>query len=211
MLRAIVFLALSVATPYLVNAAEPGYFEVAGVAPGDVLNIRMEPAADSQQIGSFDPGTGRIEVLEIVTTRGTEWGRVHASDADGWVSMKFLEPAKVKLIGNTSLPEGLRCGGTEPFWSADLNGGSIDFAPMEGKARKLPLAFSVTAIGRNNRFALAASDGARRMTLVIGEDGQCSDGMSDRKFRWRADLLIEDPADPELPASYEGCCRLTAN
>jgi uncharacterized membrane protein len=208
MLRALVFLALLIAMQNLANAAAPGYFKVTGVAPGDVLNIRLEPGADSQQIGSFEPGTDRIEVLEVVTTRGSEWGRVHASDTDGWVSMRFLEPVEVKLVGNTNLPEGLRCGGTEPFWSADLSEGSIDFSPMEGAARKLPLAFSVTAIGRNNRFALAASDGARRMTLVVGEDGQCSDGMSDRQFRWRADLLMENPADSELPTAYEGCCSL---
>lgn len=208
MLRLIFALVVLLSATKLSLAEDPAYFQVTGVGSADVLNIRSEPSAGSQQIGSFQPGAWPIEVLEVQEINGAKWGRVHARELDGWVSMRFLAPVKVEYIANTKLPLGLNCGGTEPFWNVDFAEKKVTFEPMGAESLDLPLEVSTTARGRNHRFAVIAVDRGKRLTAMISRGEQCSDGMSDRNFSWRADIIVEDPTNTEMPASYEGCCSL---
>ncbi|MCG6857582.1 MAG: SH3 domain-containing protein [Salaquimonas sp.] len=185
-------------------AAEPGIYRVSGIAAGDVLNIREQPGADAPIADSLAPGAHRVEVLEVRTVDSTEWGRILDADANGWVAMRFLVPEAVQTIPGTQIPVGLKCGGTEPFWDVKLGTGGIEFSAIAANSISLPVTVATTAIGRNNRFALVASEGNRRMTAVLAKGETCSDGMSDRDYGWRVDLLIEGDA----ARSYEGCCRL---
>ncbi len=191
-----------------VVAAEPAYFRVTGVDASDVLNIRAEPNASSQQIGSFEHDAGPIEVLEVRDVNGREWGRVHYFESDGWVSMRYLAPVNIATVANTKLPLGLSCGGTEPFWNLVFQESEVEFSQMGTQLGTLPLQLTTTARGRNHRFAVVAADQGRRMTAFVSRGEQCSDGMSDRNYGWRIDLLIEDPDNTDLAGSYEGCCRL---
>ncbi len=206
-MRVVIALMLFIAGMAVSNAAEPGYYRVVGVANGDILNIRTEANATSEVIGSFNPGAGPVDVQEVVEAQGQAWGRVHASDGDGFVSMKFLEPISVSMVGTTDVPDGLTCGGTEPFWNATItNQKGLAFATMDGESFDLPLRTSQAAIGRNHRFAVVAGKDQSRATAMLGRNEQCSDGMSDRNFSWRIDLLVE--RDGNAPELYEGCCSL---
>lgn len=100
-------------------AAEPGYFRVTGVKAGDVLNIRAEPKPAAEAVGELAPGAGPVEILEVETSGGSEWGRMVAGDTNGWVAMRFLEPVELETVGDTSIPDGLSCGGSEPFWGSN--------------------------------------------------------------------------------------------
>jgi uncharacterized membrane protein len=193
----------------LVHAAEPGFYAVTGVAAGDVLNIRAEADPGAPVVDSLAPDARPVEVLETITKGGSEWGRVLAGDGNGWVAMRFLEPVEVPVLAGTDLPEGLSCGGTEPFWGLRItSAGGLVFAPMEGPETALPLEKATNAIGRNTRFAVLARSGAVSARALLARFESCSDGMSDREFGWRIDLLLEKPGDANYPQLYEGCCRL---
>lgn len=208
MIRSLILLVFLLSATKLSGAGDPAYFQVTGVSSADVLNIRAEPNASSQQVGSFQPEAGPVEVLETREINGGNWGRVHAMELDGWVSMRFLAPINVDYFANTRLPLGLNCSGTEPFWNVGFTEKKVTFAPTGAEPIELPLEVSTTARGRNHRFSVVAVDRGKRLTAMISRGEQCSDGMSDRNYGWRADVLVEDPTDAEMPASYEGCCRL---
>jgi len=190
-------------------AAEAGYYRVTGVAAGDVLNIRPEPGPGGDPLGELAPGAAPVEVLEVQSTGAGEWGRVLAADGNGWVAMKFLEPLKVAKIAGTEIPDGLVCMGTEPFWNAKVSTEEgLRFADIDQNEAVMPITKAMNAIGRMHRFAVLASDGKTRATAMLGTNESCSDGMSDRDFGWRMDLLLERDGDGEYPQLYEGCCRL---
>lgn len=191
------------------DAAEPGFYAVTGVASGDVLNIREEPDSNAAILESLEPGASPVEVLETVTKGGGEWGRVLAGDGNGWVSMRFLDPVDVPVLAGTEIPDGLSCGGTEPFWGARITAsGGIVFAPMDGPETALPIEKATNAVGRNTRFAVLARAGETTARAMLARFESCTDGMSDRDFGWRIDLLLEKPGDASYPQLYEGCCRL---
>jgi uncharacterized membrane protein len=207
----VVMAAIWLVLPLAARAAEPGYYRVTGVAAGDVLNIRPEPGPGGDPLGEFAPGAAPIEVLEVQSTGAGEWGRVLAGDGNGWVSMKFLTPVEVPLIEGTQIPDGLACAGTEPFWSAKFSTREgLRFGDMDQNEIVLPVSKAMNAIGRMHRFAVLAGDGKTRATAMLGTNETCSDGMSDRDFNWRLDLLLEREGDGQFPQLYEGCCRLPA-
>jgi uncharacterized membrane protein len=198
---------LAASAGFAASLPEPGYYRVTGVATKDVLNIRQEPDAKSPIIGELAHDARPIEVLETVEEGGSPWGRVHAADSSGWVAMKFLAPHAVALVAGTQAPEGLSCAGTEPFWSASLAAdGGIEFAEPDADKRNYSPAGATTAVGRDSRFALFGRSGGGEAILVLARGELCSDGMSDRDFNWRADLLLRK-GDGTV-AAYEGCCLL---
>ncbi len=188
------------------NAAEPGYFRVVGVSAGDTLNVRAEPTAAAEIVAELAPGASPVEVLEVTNTGSAEWGRVLAADGNGWVSMKFLGPITVPTIGETSVPVGLVCAGAEPFWDAEFTAGGLRLSSTGQPDLLLPIETAISAIARNHRFAIVARQGQSRITTALGRFEQCSDGMSDRDYGWRADMLVEGSAN--APYALEGCCRL---
>jgi uncharacterized membrane protein len=209
-MRVVAFIAaVMLALPLAAQAAEPGYYRVTGVADGDVLNIRPEPGPGGDPVGDFLPGAAPVEVLEVRSANGGDWGRVLASDGNGWVSMKFLQPFDVKKIDGTEIPDGLVCMGTEPFWNAKVSAAEgLRFADVDQNETVMPITGATNAIARLHRFAVLASDGKTRATAMLGRFETCSDGMSDRDFGWRMDLLLERDGEVEYPQLYEGCCLL---
>ncbi len=190
-------------------AADPGIYRVTGVVAGDVLNIRPEPGPGGEPLAGLQPGAAPVEVLEVRDVNGAQWGRVLAGDGNGWVAMKFLAPAEIPVIGGTDIPDGLSCAGTEPFWGARLtNAGGLRFSDIDGKDTVLPISKAMNATGRLHRFAVKANDGKTFATAMLGRYESCTDGMSDRDFGWRIDLLMEKEGDPDFPLLFEGCCHL---
>ena len=204
---ALAFIALTVSLPAL--AAEVGYYKVVGVPTGEMLNIRAEPNANAQVLESLGPTASPVDVLEVQNRNGVEWGRILAADSNGWVAMKFLSPVAVGKLDETEVPDGLACSGSEPFWSITLsksNGMSLLFPDQPEMI--WPLLGSINATGRNHRIAVLAGSQGTRAVAMLGRNEKCSDGMSDRDFSWRIDLLVEKPGEQGYPAAFEGCCLL---
>ena len=51
----------------------------------DILNIRQSTSTSSTKVGQLKRGT-RVEILEIVTVNGKNWGRIEG----GWVLMDYI-------------------------------------------------------------------------------------------------------------------------
>ena len=66
----------------------PALYSVTGVAGDDVLNIRLEPDATAEAVGSLPPDATNIEVVGLSPDGG--WGQVIAGEAAGWIKMEFL-------------------------------------------------------------------------------------------------------------------------
>lgn len=184
--------------------AEPSYHRVIGVAANDVLNVRAEPSASSADIGDLAHDARRIEAFEFEPTGN--WARIALNERDGWVSTRFLTRDEVPTLGDTTLPQGLICGGTEPFWALGLYGEDARYShPVDGDT---DFAFDsiVTAEGRLGSPALVtlATEDNRVIEATIS-GAACSDGMSDRSYGWTITMQLIAPGQRRF---LSGCCHL---
>lgn len=84
-----------------------GFFLMVGLNAGGALNVRAQPSADSQRVGSIPDGANRIENLgcqlglsvsewqersesERIALLSERWCRVRYEGVPGWVSSRFL-------------------------------------------------------------------------------------------------------------------------
>ena len=179
----------------------PGRFMVNDVASDDRLNIRSEPNAGADIVGSYPPYALNIEVLG--TTPDGRWGEVGFGEGNGWVAMRYL--ARTPDESADEVPRPLICAGTEPFWSLGLfpRGDSFERA---GEPRE-PLSEISSARGENGFVISFSGETAGTSTLVV-QRATCSDGMSDRIFGWAA-LLYK--AGQETDTVFSGCCTFEGN
>ncbi|HYF55965.1 MAG TPA: hypothetical protein VEA41_17045 [Salinarimonas sp.] len=81
--------------------AEAGPMDVAGVPPGDVLNLRAEPSAEARKVGELPPDAKGLEIgrcQEILRDRvvpagtagASRWCRVTLGAQSGWANARFL-------------------------------------------------------------------------------------------------------------------------
>ena len=196
-------IALALCLPAM-GMAEPSYHRVIGVAIDDVLNVRSEPSARSADIGDLPYDARRIEAFEFDPTGN--WARIALNERDGWVSTRFLTRDEVPTLGETTLPQGLICGGTEPFWALGLYGTDARYShPVDGDT---DFAFDniVTAEGRLGSPALVtlATEDSQVIEATIS-GGTCFDGMSDRSYGWTITMQLIAPGQRRF---LSGCCHL---
>ena len=182
------------------RADVPARHVVAGVPPDDVLNVRAGPAASSADIGDLVNG----DAVEVIATDGG-WGRIVHGEGNGWVSLAYLEPAPASRVGESPIPVGLICAGTEPFWSlATDDGASVAFSEpgpdgiAEDRAR---VEWAGAASGRSGFPAALRARSADADYALVLRPAACSDGMSDRDYGWAAEVLAGERL-------LTGCCRL---
>lgn len=178
---------------------DPEYFAVTGVAEDDVLNVRAAPSGASEIIGSLAPGQAPVEVI----SRQGNWGEVIASEGNGYVSMTYLTPIDMPRIGGSGIPEGLRCLGTEPFWSLDFGKGELTLDSVATETEtSYALSHAAPFMGRPfSDFAIGQAGGDMLTASVVRE--YCSDGMSNRNYPMSVRVIGAGPGDPQ---GYEGCC-----
>lgn len=173
----------------------PTLFDVTGVAADDVLNIRERPDAKAPIIGRLAPDATRVEV---VAERGG-WMQVNAGERSGWVNGRYMN-YRVDVWEAGRLPEGLRCLGTEPFWSLTPQGGEVVLATPEAESRMALHKVLDSGWFRDPRRALVG-DG---VTAVV-TPAQCGDGMSDRAYGLQATVILGTGASAQM---LSGCCTL---
>lgn len=173
----------------------PTLFDVARVAPDDVLNIRADPSARAQIIGTLAADATGIEVVH----EQQGWARINHGEGSGWVSARYLD-YRVDVWEEGALPAGWQCFGTEPFWSVTPGDGAVVLGgpDMADDARPIRAVLSRGVFRDPTRVVVAEG-----LTLVSTPQ-QCSDGMSDRLFGLRAEVVI-DGATPRL---LTGCCAI---
>lgn len=190
---------LSVAQPALAQDY-PQLYSVTGVADGDVLNIREAASGTATIIGDLPNDATGVEVLMRNATR--RWGKINLDEGTGWVAMRFLEP-QGRPIDHFNLPVGLRCFGTEPFWSITQSDGALQVTPMDGTPTTLTVELAQdTGIPNDLRRLLNLSSPEGPASGFI-YPATCSDGMSDRVYGLSISLNT-GPGTPML----SGCCTL---
>ncbi|MCL3883640.1 peptide-binding protein [Marivita sp. GX14005] len=191
---------LFLALPALAGA-EPGYFRVTGVAQDDVLNLRAAPSAQAEDLGDLDPDTRHVEVIGFDDSG--DWARIARGERDLWAAARFLVPDQPDTLETSSLPDGLSCSGTEPFWSLTLSSSAARFDAPGSPPLALDISDVTIAEGRIGspaRVTLTGTD-ARAEAHVFG--ALCSDGMSDRSYGWTALVGLQHGAERRL---LSGCC-----
>lgn len=190
-------LTLAFATPALATPEYvlPTLFDVTGVAADDVLNIRERPDAKSPIIGKLAPDATRVEVVG----ERNGWMQVNTAERSGWVNGRYLN-YRVDVWEAGTLPAGLQCLGTEPFWSLTAQGDALVLATPEGESRMALRKVLDTGWFRDPRRAVVG-DG---ITAVV-TPAQCSDGMSDRAYGLEATVILGAGTGAQM---LNGCCRL---
>lgn len=195
MIRAVIT-AVLMAVPMLAFAEPllPSVASVHGVRADDVLNIREEPSARSAAVGSFAPDADNIEIVAL----SNGWAQVNTGERTGWVNTRYLSiQDDIWMPG--SLPDGLRCSGTEPFWSVSFAGSKATMSTPDAPERSFgPI--SVTGDAGLARD-VTAGHGPAFQARIAG--AACSDGMSDRAFGLTASVILDGGA-----RELSGCCRI---
>lgn len=74
--------------------------------------------------------------------------------------------------------------GTEPFWSVAVENGRMIYTDPEGRRIDVRApAPSMTRFGRRYQ--------SRRLTMIITPGHECSDGMSDRRYRDTVRVIVD--------------------
>jgi len=184
------------------NDAVPAYYRVFDVGSTGSLKIRAQAMAGGTIIGEYALAAGPIEILKIENG----WGNVVAGDGNGWVNMAHLIEIPVPMVGQTSLPEGLLCSGTEPFWGFQLGSAEIVLSRMGEDDQTYSIIEADLFEGRTGPDGFVQAAGTSGMLFAIISARQCSDGMSDRAYGWWVNLLETSLNDT---SAVNGCCSLS--
>ncbi len=174
----------------------PALHDVVFVAADDVLNIRAEPNASSEIIGTLAHDAEEVEIIEA--NDDLTWGRVNTGEMSGWVSMSFMERRPGQWDG--IYPEFRTCYGTEPFWDLSRDDGvlTLDVAFDDEEAISETIAFETGTLNHRGRYSFASDS----MVGLISR-AACNDGMSDRDFGLELNLVL-----PGSQMHLQGCCSL---
>lgn len=182
------------------------YWIVDGVDEDDTLNIRSQPHARSEILGELPPGDDLIEVL-LVEEGWAQISYEGAETGEAWISAAYLREVEPVQWMNSGLPQGLQCGGTEPFWGLNQADDAIvvDAFWRDTETERL----AVTGVGRpvQSGWPAVVETEAGRATALF-EPRQCSDGMSDLTYGWTVHLILRGEGDGADPHVLEGCCRV---
>jgi uncharacterized membrane protein len=180
----------------------PGFYRVVNVASDDQLNIRTGPSAGADLNGGYAPGETMIEVTGLDETR--RWARVNLREQTGWVALRYLERQSTATEG---FDQPLFCYGNEPFWSIDLRPGGLSQFEVFGVAvETFATNASVPTQGNMCRGAITGQGIQRGGFVAMLSLEDCHDGMSDRSFGIRVDVLLDQGNQSAL---YSGCCALS--
>lgn len=180
-------------------------FQVAGVAPTDVLNVRATPHSTAAKITSLAFDETHIDATGQTQMVGTaSWIEIRVGTQTGWVNAHFLSPMETAEEQPKSLfQEPLSCSGTEPFWGlqiddrvGELDSISDDPATILFRTSRQPGGIPIIWSLRGHTKATQSS-----VIAILEETNQCSDGMSNLLYRYSIRL---DVADGPF---FAGCCN----
>jgi uncharacterized membrane protein len=178
----------------------PRLYDVTGIAEGGVLNLRSAPSPTAPVVAELPRDATGLEVTERTATR--RWGRVNTAEGVAWVFLRDLT-AQARALDGQNLPVGLRCFGTEPFWTLDNTGDGLRYTDLNGA----DVLYSVQSAPDTGM-----TDDLRRLIQLTSQDSmaqafvypaECSDGMSDRLYALSIGLYRTGGEQLQT-----GCCTL---
>jgi uncharacterized membrane protein len=183
---------------------EPGLqYRVIGVAESDRLHVREAPGVHSHKIDALDPGRTDIHVSGVrAEVDGSVWWMIvgeSVSGGTGWVNARYLTPERPEAERQSGY--GLRCQGTEPFWSLVTSRGTARFSTPDAEVTEWAASPWLPASNRREIFAIRMQDGNPPGYLTARRDYNfCSDGMSDFQYPFHGVLIRPDGE------VFSGCC-----
>ncbi len=184
------------------SASNPTYFQVSGVSADDVLHVRAEPNTSAEIVGDLASDAGPIEVL--YSENG--WAYLSSGESMGWASKRFLTQIELPKIANSALPQGLTCGGTEPFWSIAISDESVELSQMNEGKSNFSIMETGTYSGDTISFIVAGAEGTMMTSIISNEI--YGDGMSDKDYGRKINILL---STPDGTRGYLGACSVKAN
>lgn len=178
-------------------------YQVVEVAADDQLNVREQPGVEGEVLGwlAFDD-EDVVVTGAVMDIAGSQWWELVFDGTDGtrgWVNGRFLAPVD-EAPPASGYP--LLCGGTEPFWSLELEDMEARYRAIDEDALAMTAGPWRMASGAVGRFAVELEhDGQPGYAGVWRERDFCSDGMSD--IRYPFGTIVARPGG-EVVA---GCCR----
>ncbi len=208
--RLLTLLALMAAPVFAQTKPVPLYLhQVVGVAENDSLNIRSQPDAGAEIVGTLPPNSF-IDVLDTSPNGG--WALVSADFTTGWVSARFLRIAEGQNPANgpPPLPAMLVCQSSGPAWDVtfsardgfityELADGSPWYEGAEGTERRTaPVTRLTTGSGRSyDKFLFTAGQYTGVLTRA-----RCDDEETASHYAWGLDLITAQ-------GLLSGCCTAT--
>jgi len=185
----------------IATTAGAATYTITGVDPNDSLNIRAQPNAHANTIGSIPAnahditGTGQQQQ----TGRST-WREIIYQGTQGWVNSHYLS-ANLSESATPLFREPLHCSGTEPFWGLEIDQ-QARFTGMEQHYPPMNADPAQQAANRPDTWSMLfqPEHSTAPAFAFIQETRQCSDGMSDRLYRYQIQLRFEHQ-------TYSGCCN----
>lgn len=201
-MRACVLFFLMAVSASILRADDlPAFYDVAGVAQNDVLNVRETPDLTSRILTTLTHDTTDLEVVARSADGG--WAQINIDEQTGWISLQFL--ARQPGQPAATLPRPLSCFGTEPFWSLTVpRDGPAEMTRIDAEPVPIETLEPVTSANQTDRYAVFGQGSERVFTFIFHRD-QCFDQMSDRAYGMSVDIFMTEDSG----VSYvTGCCNL---
>lgn len=135
----------------------------------DAAESNSEPANEVEQANRVVPPIAENNVAEAVPPDGA------ASSPCRFQDGKEIGPNRLKAVG------------TEPFWSADVDGRCVNYSTPENQQG---IRIWTRFTGTRETGQWSGSLGKDRFVLATRPEAGCSDGMSDRTYPIAATLKI---------------------
>lgn len=182
-----------------IGAFAKSFYDVANVKKNDTLTLREKPTYKSKKMGliphnyKFLVATGSQELIGKRV-----WLELNYNGVTGWVNSKYL-----KKSNGVSFKEELKCLGTEPFWSVDINKGELIFKDLGENATEFLVSNIDISDSHTNKWYLSASSISKGfIRAFLLQTGNCSDDMSDYKYKYQ--ILFHDEKNN---LTLSGCCN----
>ncbi|MGB5863357.1 MAG: SH3 domain-containing protein [Sulfitobacter sp.] len=183
------------------NPAWPALYDVVDLADDDVPNIRSKPDASAPLIGALDPKATDIGALG--QDPQAMWAKINADESTGWVALRYLSRQPDQTLGQPL--QIASCFGTEPFWTLELSDiGNATYSALGEEDQRGNIEARLSSQNSLNDNAVAIRFGQRTSIAMISRT-DCSDGMSDRTYGLRVQLLHGSNGPQRL---LSGCCTL---
>ncbi|RKT43209.1 SH3 domain-containing protein [Thiocapsa rosea] len=177
----------------------PVYMVVGPLSPGDALNERAAPSAQSAVIDRLAPGT-LVTVGERRVVGDTAWREI-AGDGGGWVAERYLRPAEFETIGYSLTPVAGSCSGFEPYWFLNWTRTALS-VEVDGMREQHPITSVELAQGYTYGLLIAGKNPSNRITFRFEAD-PCPDLPVDGFMFGRGTLTITRDGKTRW---FVGCC-----
>ncbi len=190
-------------------------FSVTRVAAWDRLNVRDEPGANHEVIGTIpSDGEGVVILGETEKIGNSTWANVAWGPIKGWVNKRYLKPMyaknkredEPKYRSRVAHPKSsdkqtvkLECGGIKPFWNIDITEDDIR-VNIKNEHYNLPVSSRRKLSLVDKSFVIRGISRGDTAKLYLRKDNVCKDGITNIKYPYTVNAIINGDQ------SYSGCC-----